>query len=86
MKLLFDQNLSPRLPHLLADVYAGSVHVRQAGLLHAEVPPYGILQSSTALRSFQRILIFRRGACYTAARPSSSGCASGIARFNPSKT
>ena len=36
MKLLFDQNLSPRLPHLLADIYAGSVHVREAGLSEAD--------------------------------------------------
>ena len=32
MKLLFDQNLSPRLPHLLNDLYEGSVHVREVGL------------------------------------------------------
>ena len=32
MKLLFDQNLSPRLPRLLADIYAGSVHVREVRL------------------------------------------------------
>ena len=32
MKLLFDQNLSPRLVDLLADVFAGSMHVRAAGL------------------------------------------------------
>ena len=32
MKLLFDQNLSPRLSQLLADIYAGSVHVREVGL------------------------------------------------------
>src|SRR5215217_5106194 len=32
MKLLFDQNLSPRLPRLLADIYANSVHVREVGL------------------------------------------------------
>ena len=32
MKLLFDQNLSPRLVDLLADVFAGSLHVRAAGL------------------------------------------------------
>lgn len=32
MKLLFDQNLSPRLPRLLADLYAESVHVRDIGL------------------------------------------------------
>ena len=36
MKLLFDQNLSPRLVALLADVFAGSLHVRQAGLERAD--------------------------------------------------
>ena len=32
MKLLFDQNLSPRLVDLLADVFPGSSHVQEAGL------------------------------------------------------
>jgi predicted nuclease of predicted toxin-antitoxin system len=32
MKLLFDENLSPRLPQLLAALFAGSVHVRECGL------------------------------------------------------
>jgi predicted nuclease of predicted toxin-antitoxin system len=32
MKLLFDENLSPKLPHLLATLFAGSVHVRECGL------------------------------------------------------
>ena len=36
MKLLFDQNLSPRLPVLLGDLYEGSVHVRDVGLLEAD--------------------------------------------------
>jgi predicted nuclease of predicted toxin-antitoxin system len=36
MKLLFDQNLSPRLPRLLADIYADSVHVRGVGLRDAD--------------------------------------------------
>lgn len=36
MKLLFDQNLSPRLPRLLADIYAESVHVREVGLRDAD--------------------------------------------------
>jgi predicted nuclease of predicted toxin-antitoxin system len=36
MKLLFDQNLSPRLTQLLADIYADSVHVREAGLRDAD--------------------------------------------------
>jgi predicted nuclease of predicted toxin-antitoxin system len=35
MKLLFDQNLSPRPPRLLADIYADSVHVREVGLRDA---------------------------------------------------
>jgi predicted nuclease of predicted toxin-antitoxin system len=35
MKLLFDQNLSPRLPRLLADIYPESVHVREVGLRDA---------------------------------------------------
>ena len=36
MKLLFDQNLSPRLVAQLADVFAGSLHVRQVGLERAD--------------------------------------------------
>lgn len=32
MKLLFDQNLSHRLPVLLKDIYPGSAHVRSIGL------------------------------------------------------
>lgn len=33
MKLLFDENLSPKLPSLLATLFAGSAHVRECGLL-----------------------------------------------------
>ena len=36
MKLLFDQNLSPRLPYLLADIYPDSVHIREVGLRDAD--------------------------------------------------
>ena len=32
MKLLFDENLSPRLVEALADVYPGSAHVHACGL------------------------------------------------------
>ena len=35
MKLLFDENLSPRLPELLAGVYPGSLHVKNCGLSRA---------------------------------------------------
>ena len=32
MKLLFDQNLAPRLANRLADLYPGSAHVQSLGL------------------------------------------------------
>lgn len=32
MKLLFDENLSPRLAEALADLYPGSLHLRDCGL------------------------------------------------------
>lgn len=35
MKLLFDQNLSPRLVKALVDLYPGSIHVRDVGLHNA---------------------------------------------------
>lgn len=35
MKLLFDQNLSPRLPFLLSDLYPDSIHVWDVGLKDA---------------------------------------------------
>ena len=36
MKLLFDQNLSWRLPQKLADLYPNSQHIREAGLKESE--------------------------------------------------
>jgi predicted nuclease of predicted toxin-antitoxin system len=36
MKLLFDQNLSPRLTHRLADLYPGSDHVFELDLDRAD--------------------------------------------------
>lgn len=35
-KLLFDQNLSPRLARVLASLYPGSAHVRDVGLAEAD--------------------------------------------------
>lgn len=32
MRLLFDENLSPKLPRLLEDRFPGSLHVRDCGL------------------------------------------------------
>ena len=36
MRLLFDQNLSPRLSELLRDIFPGSVHVREVALHEAD--------------------------------------------------
>jgi predicted nuclease of predicted toxin-antitoxin system len=36
VKLLFDENLSPRLPTVLADIYPGAVHVHACGLGNAD--------------------------------------------------
>lgn len=36
MRLLYDQNLSPRLVTLLADLYPASLHVRDVGLESAD--------------------------------------------------
>lgn len=36
MRLLFDENLSPKLPSLLVEEFSDSVHVREVGLVGAE--------------------------------------------------
>ena len=38
MKLLFDENLSPHLARLVADIFPDSVHVREVGLKAAGDP------------------------------------------------
>jgi predicted nuclease of predicted toxin-antitoxin system len=36
VRLLFDQNLSFRLPQVLADIYPGALHVRHLGLTEVD--------------------------------------------------
>lgn len=38
MKLLFDENLSPKLARRLADLFPGSTHVRDVGLKTSDDP------------------------------------------------
>jgi len=38
MKLLFDENLSPRLAVMVSDLFPGSTHVRNVGLRSADDP------------------------------------------------
>ena len=49
MRLLFDENLSGRLVPLLADVYPGSAHLADAGLLGA---PDGAVWDHAAAGAF----------------------------------
>ena len=81
MKLLFDQNLSPRLVALLVDIFPESVHVRDAGLRTADdetVWNYALQQQLVIIskdsdfrqRSFlfgspPKVVWIRRGNCST---------------------
>ena len=50
MKLLFDQNLSPRLPQKLSDIFPNSMHVRDVGLrdsTDAEIWKYALQNDLT---------------------------------------
>jgi len=65
MKLLFDENLSFRLAAALADIYPGSAHVREVGLLGAEdsriwehAAQHGFLLVSKDTDFYDRSLIF----------------------------
>lgn len=49
MKLLFDQNLPPRLSRLLSDLYPGSIHVREVGLKEA---PDGVIWEYARIGGF----------------------------------
>jgi predicted nuclease of predicted toxin-antitoxin system len=82
VKLLFDQNLSPRLADLLADVFPASSHVQSAGLDRATdeaVWRFALEQSFTLVTKdsdFQErsqvtrpapcVVWIRRGNCSTA--------------------
>ena len=74
---------------LTATAVAGLVLHFRWTIFDTMVTAFGFFLPPTVLPVLAGLVwprITSRGACYTAARPSSSGCASGIARFNPSKT
>jgi predicted nuclease of predicted toxin-antitoxin system len=86
MKLLFDQNLSPRLPRLLADIYADSVHVREVGLRDADdsdVWEYAKLNGFTIVSKDSD---FQQRSLLYGSPPKFICCASVTARFKLSKT
>jgi predicted nuclease of predicted toxin-antitoxin system len=63
MKLLFDENLSPKLPGLLAAVFPGSAHVskdsdfQQRSLLHGHPPKVVWLRLGNCTRQKLILLI-----------------------------
>lgn len=60
MKLLFDENMSPRLVAELADVFPGSVHVRDIGLDRATHAAIWTSRSPTTSQSSRRTRTFTR--------------------------
>jgi predicted nuclease of predicted toxin-antitoxin system len=82
VRLLFDQNLAPRLVRALADVYPDSMHVRDVGLATADDAVVWEYAKNNALtivskdgdfhqRSFlyshpPKVIWIRRGNCSTA--------------------
>lgn len=95
MKLLLDQNLSPRLVKALADLYPGSTHLQDAGLASAsdeDVWDYA-LKNGYAIVSKdsdfnERVMVYgtppkviwiRRGNCTTREIEQILQCASGYA-------
>lgn len=55
MKLLFDENLSPRLVALLADLFPGSEHVRDIAVPPSIAPhPSGSSASDSAIWAYAR--------------------------------
>lgn len=65
MKLLFDENLSPRLVRALSDVYAGSAHVYETGLHAVDdaaiwtfAANHGYMVVSKDADFYQRSLVF----------------------------
>lgn len=67
MRLLFDENLSPKLVTLLADLFPASVHVRDVGLGRASDPTvwqYAVEQGLTIVSKDEDFhhLSFLRGA------------------------
>ena len=73
MKLLFDQNLSPRLSLLLADIFAESIHVREVGLRDADDLAIWQYAKLTDMQSFRKTQTFNSEVCSRAHHRNLSG-------------
>jgi len=85
MKLLFDQNLSPRLPRFLADFYEGSVHVSEVGLRDASDVAVWEYAKQHGFAIVSKDSDFQARSLLYGCPPNSSGYESGIALFERSR-
>lgn len=76
MKLLFDQNLSPRLPRVLADIYPESVHVREINMRDATDTEIWEYAKSHDFLIVSKDSDFQARSLLYGSRRSLSGCAS----------
>ena len=73
MKLLFDQNLSPRLPRLLKDLYPDSAHIRDIGMRDSTDTEIWEYAKANGFAIVSKDSDFRRAAFCAAILPSSFG-------------
>ena len=85
MKLLFDQNLSPSLPRVLADIYAGSIHIREIGMRDATDTEIWEYAKSNDFVIVSKDPDSKPVVYCTEVRLNSSGYASATVPLNPSK-
>jgi len=69
MKLLFDENLSPKLVAALSDLFPASTHLRDLGLAHAADPVVWRYAAEHGFTSSPRTRIFIISAFCEARRP-----------------
>jgi predicted nuclease of predicted toxin-antitoxin system len=64
MKLLFDENLSPKLPNRLSDLFPNSLHVRDVGM-KATIDPivWDYARDNSDLSKDERFTCCRRDVC-----------------------
>jgi len=85
MKFLFDQNLSPRLPRLLADIYPESLHVREIGMREATDTEIWQYAKTNNFVVVSKDSDFQSRSLFYESPPNSFGFALGIARSRQSK-
>jgi predicted nuclease of predicted toxin-antitoxin system len=77
VKLLFDENLSPRLGTILGDMFPGSLHVRDVGLKSASDPAVWEFAKKQGLTILSKDADFRQRSLLFGAPPKVIGLLTG---------